>query len=107
MDSQSNFLQVCTECFPACHNAAFTTPEIPEERALISLTPVAASGIVGYPLKGIDAELSKVLKGDSMKEVRKQRNLQGEMEFFEAGFTNEQVEEIGARWEEIIEGFGR
>ncbi|KEF63759.1 uncharacterized protein A1O9_01737 [Exophiala aquamarina CBS 119918] len=67
----------------------------------------AASGIAGYPLKGIDSELSKAWKGDDMKEVRKQRNLQGEKEYFEAGFTSRQVEEIAARWEAIMGDFVR
>jgi hypothetical protein len=38
-----------------------------------------------------------------MKEVRKQRNLQGEKEYFEAGFTSEQIREITMRWEAIME----
>lgn len=93
------------QMFPSCQRNALTPPGIPEEPALTSLASAAASGIVGYPLKGIDAEVSKAWKGDDMKEVRKQRNLQGEKEYFEAGFTGEQVEEIVARWEAIIEGF--
>jgi hypothetical protein len=37
-----------------------------------------------------------------MEEVRKQRNLQGEKEYFEAGFTSEQIREITMRWEAIM-----
>ena len=39
-----------------------------------------------------------------MKEVRKQRNLQGEKEYFEAGFSSEQIRDITIRWEAITKG---
>lgn len=45
----------------------------------------AASGIVGYPLKGADVAISNALRGDADKAIRQARMLQGEAEWFRAG----------------------
>ncbi|KIW14656.1 hypothetical protein PV08_07440 [Exophiala spinifera] len=45
----------------------------------------AASGIVGYPLKGIDVEVTEALRGDrGMKAIRQSRVQQGELAWIQA-----------------------
>ena len=36
------------------------------------LVPAVASGIAGYPLKGIDSRISKAWRGDVTKDIRRQ-----------------------------------
>jgi hypothetical protein len=71
----------------------------------ISLAPsadssIAANGIVGYPLRGVDIAVSQALGVDDMEEVRFQRKLQGEFEC--ARLSNAENEDILRRWQELL-----
>ncbi|KIV91998.1 hypothetical protein PV10_06480 [Exophiala mesophila] len=67
----------------------------------------AASAIVGYPLKGIDASVSKVLRrNDIAKTIRSQRAMQGEREYYAESFSPERVREVQKRWLEIVDKTG-
>lgn len=61
---------------------------------------IAASGIVGYPLKGIDAAITHAFKTDGMKAVQHQRMLQGEHEYVD--LPEETKKEIARRWQLIV-----
>ena len=73
-------------------------------------TPVkffaAASGVVGYPLQGLDVAVGKVVKGSDevWREVRRGRMLQGELEEGELG-EDERVA-ILKWWKEVVMGGG-
>ena len=61
---------------------------------------IAANGIVGFPLKGIDVAVSHAFKGDGMKAVRNQRMLQGEHEYVE--ISEQTRKKIVTRWQDIL-----
>ena len=58
---------------------------------------------VGAGALGFEAEISKAWRGDVMKDIRRQRILQGEKEYYEENFAPRKVHELEARWQEIVD----
>lgn len=59
---------------------------------------------MGYPLKGVDAAVSNAWRrGDIEKEIRGQRALQGEREYYAECFDSESIREVEKRWIALIE----
>lgn len=61
---------------------------------------IAANGIVGFPLKGIDVAVSHAFRGDGMKTVQNQRMLQGEHEYVE--ISEQTRRDIVLRFQDIV-----
>lgn len=62
----------------------------------------AASGIVGYPLKGVDVEITEAIRGDrGMAAIRQSRTLQGELAWMQA--TDSTKETIIETWKSLLE----
>lgn len=62
---------------------------------------------MGYPLKGIDASVSKALRRDDIaKIIRGQRAMQGEREYYAEAFSPEQVRQLQKRWLAIVNNAG-
>jgi hypothetical protein len=74
--------------------------DVPFPRASPADISIAANGIVGYPLKGVDIAVSQALGVDDMKEVRFQRMLQGESEY--PRLSDAEKEGIVRRWQELL-----
>lgn len=62
----------------------------------------AACGVVGYPLAGIDAEVTRAFRGDlsGEKAIRRSRMVQGEVEWAEMG-AEMRVDAV-KRWKDLI-----
>jgi hypothetical protein len=58
------------------------------------------SGIAGYPLKGVDVEVTKAFKTDSVKSIKSSRIAQGEKEYLDA--TTEERSRVVNRWHELL-----
>lgn len=58
-----------------------------------------SSGLVGYSLKGMDADIKALAKVDTTARVKSSRAIQGEWEFAEA--DQEVLEGIVERWRSI------
>jgi hypothetical protein len=58
------------------------------------------SGIVGYPLKGVDIEVTKAFKMDSTKSIKSSRIAQGEKEYLET--SEEERRGVLERWYQLL-----
>ena len=58
------------------------------------------NGIIGYPLKGVDVEITKAWRGDSVKTVRTARLAQGEQEYFDARGDDKRY--VANQWNSIL-----
>jgi hypothetical protein len=58
------------------------------------------SGIIGYPLKGVDIEVTKAFKKDSTKSIKSSRIAQGEKEYLEA--NEEERRAVLERWYQLL-----
>jgi hypothetical protein len=58
------------------------------------------SGIAGYPLKGVDVEVTKAFKTDSVKSIKSSRIAQGEKEYLDA--SAEERRNVVNRWHEVL-----
>jgi hypothetical protein len=58
------------------------------------------SGFVGYPLKGIDVEVTRAFKTDNTKSIKSSRIVQGEKEYLEA--SEEERSGVLERWYQLL-----
>jgi hypothetical protein len=58
------------------------------------------SGFVGYPLKGIDVEVTRAFKTDNTKSIKSSRIAQGEKEYLEA--SEEERRGVLERWYQLL-----